>query len=99
MIKLKRRKRNNKHCGISESIRNILKPQLYKEQEGRCAVCKYHFELKLLYLDHCHITDTIRGLVCHSCNLMIGAYESRRFGEKTLAKIEQIKEYLELSRI
>lgn len=25
-----------------------------------------------LYIDHCHLSGEIRGLLCHSCNLIIG---------------------------
>lgn len=25
-----------------------------------------------LYIDHCHLTGALRGLLCHNCNLVIG---------------------------
>ncbi len=25
-----------------------------------------------LYIDHCHITGMLRGILCHNCNLVIG---------------------------
>jgi len=41
-------------------------------------------------IDHCHKTGTVRGLLCHTCNVRIGAYE------KLLAQVgeEKVKLYL-----
>jgi len=43
-------------------------------QEGECAVCnRHHTESKKpLYVDHCHTTGAVRGLLCHTCNSGIG---------------------------
>lgn len=43
------------------------------QQEGRCAIC---FTLPMpdspLYVDHCHDTGQVRGLLCQGCNSGIG---------------------------
>ena len=53
---------------------------LLAQQGGVCAVCKQppdsantraHWGGKLC-IDHCHETNTIRGLLCNDCNLMVG---------------------------
>ena len=51
---------------------------MYKEQKGRCFICKKHQnELnRLLNIDHCHKTNKIRKLLCHMCNLAVGFYEN-----------------------
>ncbi len=43
-------------------------------QNNSCAICKKHqSEFKhSLCVDHCHSTGMIRGLLCHSCNLLLG---------------------------
>ena len=48
--------------------------KLYEEQRGCCCICKTR-ESKLnkkLFVDHCHTTGKIRGLLCHHCNAAIG---------------------------
>ena len=46
-------------------------------QNGRCAICattvpggKGQF-----HVDHCHIEKSVRGLLCHHCNLGIGNFK------------------------
>ena len=56
---------------------NISKSQwdeLYNNQNGCCAICKKSDkEIKQeLFVDHCHNTDEVRGLLCNSCNAFIG---------------------------
>jgi hypothetical protein len=47
---------------------------MFKMQNGCCAICKTHqSELKKsLSVDHCHKTGKVRGLLCDSCNRGIG---------------------------
>lgn len=47
---------------------------LLKEQNNRCAICNRHqSELqKPLAVDHNHKSGKVRGLLCTSCNLMLG---------------------------
>ena len=47
--------------------------KLYEEQSGRCLIC---FELnEILHVDHCHITNVIRGLLCRTCNIGLGVFK------------------------
>ena len=43
---------------------------MYDEQEGKCAICGC--EADRLDVDHSHLTDRIRGLLCGPCNRAIG---------------------------
>jgi hypothetical protein len=48
--------------------------QALKEQEGRCAICRDPFELSPARVDHDHLRDKFRGLLCHSCNTGLGLF-------------------------
>jgi len=51
--------------------------KIYKEQEGRCGICKrrmYSKRYKAFCVDHDHKTGRIRGLLCHSCNSALGLF-------------------------
>jgi len=47
--------------------------ELLQQQQGVCAICKgVNKGGKRLYVDHCHITGKVRGLLCRNCNTMLG---------------------------
>jgi hypothetical protein len=51
--------------------------QMLDEQEGVCAACgKPPLTGKLLLVDHCHRTGSVRGLLCNRCNILAGFLES-----------------------
>lgn len=45
-------------------------------QNNRCKVCgdepRHVGKKTRLHVDHCHETGTIRGLLCHNCNVSLG---------------------------
>jgi hypothetical protein len=43
--------------------------EMAEAQGQRCVICQ---EVKQLHVDHCHDTGKVRGLICHSCNVMLG---------------------------
>jgi hypothetical protein len=59
-----------KKYGLTEQAYN----EMWSEQSGRCKICnKHEQELgKVLYVDHCHNTGKVRGLLCNKCNTAIG---------------------------
>jgi len=48
--------------------------KMWTEQSGKCAICnKHEQELgNVLFVDHCHNTGKVRGLLCRNCNTGIG---------------------------
>jgi hypothetical protein len=44
---------------------------MYNEQEGKCACCNKHFDVTP-HIDHNHLTNKVRGLLCPNCNKAIG---------------------------
>lgn len=45
------------------------------EQGEKCAVCRLPHN-KPLYVDHCHKTGAVRGLLCPACNTLVGFIEN-----------------------
>lgn len=68
---------------------------LLKKQKNVCKVCKqqetrkYKRGIRRLSVDHNHKTNKIRGLLCASCNLMIGQIEKNKFIKKMFEYIEK----------
>ena len=64
---------------------------LLNQTNGACHCCgrtEFKGKGKRLYVDHCHKTGEIRGLLCHSCNTAIGHLSD------TLAGVLQAVVYL-----
>jgi len=48
--------------------------RLEERQGGRCLICG---ETGPLQVDHCHRSGLVRGLLCSSCNLILGHAKDR----------------------
>src|SRR5262245_26073422 len=44
---------------------------LLARQGGVCAICRRRSKERLC-VDHCHVTGTVRGLLCSACNIALG---------------------------
>ena len=51
--------------------------QMLKEQDNKCKICSYEFGQKQgdIYVDHCHTTKEVRGLLCQGCNSGLGYFK------------------------
>ena len=50
--------------------------QMVTEQDGRCAICN---SIGALYIDHCHDTLIVRGLLCLQCNTALGNFRDNPY--------------------
>ena len=77
-------RQQNKEKDKLDKLKSLLKRKYnlsYQEylsivarQHNVCAICHQPPDTKhkRLYVDHCHKTGNIRGLLCHGCNVGIG---------------------------
>jgi hypothetical protein len=64
--------------------------RMFADQNGVCAICDHSPNGRKLDVDHDHLTDRIRGLLCSSCNIMLGGAND---SQDTLAKaIEYLRQ-------
>lgn len=89
--KIKMRESAWKEQGIN--CNNELYNKMFNKQSGYCAVCgKHQSELKRRFdVDHNHITNNIRGLLCNSCNAAIGSLGADSGIELLLKAIDYIR--------
>lgn len=71
--------------------------KMFAAQNGLCAICqrqnlKSDGTAKWLVVDHDHVTDVVRGLLCDPCNRGIG------FLRDDVENLERAVEYLRRSR-
>ena len=74
---------NNRHKQRTRVIRKYgLTPEIYnrmlEEQNKGCAICGSSIpndnKTKRLYIDHCHASGKVRGLLCAACNFGLGKF-------------------------
>lgn len=75
----------NKHLKSKYGITQYQYLQMFEEQGGKCKICErgldhQHSALRLgesrlpssVCIDHCHVTNKVRGLLCFHCNTALG---------------------------
>lgn len=69
-------KKRNSELKAKYGVPREVLDKMYVVQEGKCAICgEFKTEYNKrggLYIDHCHQTNIVRGLLCNSCNVVIG---------------------------
>lgn len=84
-------RRYNMKCSYGITAEQYEK--MVQAQADRCALCgttehgraRHGFHWMI---DHCHTTGRVRGLLCHACNVRLGAYELLKSDKIGLAKVE-----------
>jgi hypothetical protein len=67
---------------------------MFEKQNGVCALCKFPEIGKRLAVDHNHQTGKIRGLLCQSCNCLLGLVEKKNVSFKILLEYLGIEQSL-----
>jgi hypothetical protein len=73
-------RRRSKHRFQRYGLTRHQFEDLFDRHAGRCAICTREFgEGSLrMNIDHCHVTQRVRGLLCHRCNIDLGVFETTR---------------------
>jgi hypothetical protein len=75
-----------RHYGLTSNYGISLTDysEMYKLQDGRCAICDQpetgkdrYGNVRPLAVDHCHDSGKVRGLLCYACNSMLGQAKDR----------------------
>ena len=86
--------RKNLHLKKTYGITLEDKNNMRDSQENMCLICKKEFvDDKSAYVDHCHTTKKVRGLLCHLCNSGLGYFKDN------IENMERAIEYLKLSSL
>lgn len=61
-----------KSCSICLEQKEL---STFSTRKDCCAICKVSFDSlgsKQIHVDHCHVSNKVRGVLCHHCNSMLG---------------------------
>jgi hypothetical protein len=61
-----------KHIWTKYRLRPDDVLRMYEKQKHQCGVCLKDLSLSEVNIDHDHVTNKVRGIVCFHCNLMLG---------------------------
>lgn len=90
-----KRKEAKKHIAEHYKHRYGISLEEYQILEalagGKCSICKKAPAKGKLFVDHCHTTKKIRGMLCRPCNLVLG------FAGDNVHTLEEAIKYLESS--
>lgn len=56
-------------------------------QDNKCKICAFDGSKKKLVVDHDHVTNLIRGLLCYRCNFAMGVIDNKELHVKLLAYV------------
>lgn len=65
---------------------------LLEKQNKVCAICEQPPSKQFLYVDHCHATGRVRGLLCNRCNTALGLLnDSVELFERSIEYLESVE--------
>lgn len=72
--KNKDKRMNSRMKGMGLDFSFARYEEMHAVQGEKCAICKRPPKKGRLYIDHCHKTMKVRGLLCQQCNVGIGNF-------------------------
>lgn len=66
---------NVRYSELSREDISDVRRTLRVKQSNKCAICRD--EIDDGYLDHCHTTDRVRGVLCRGCNTGLGYFRDK----------------------
>lgn len=85
--------KRNKNLLVNYGITEDVYQDMLKNQKYSCAICGVNQESLTykLYVDHCHTTKKVRGLLCKHCNSAIGLFKDDK--DTMINAINYISQY------
>lgn len=80
-----RKRHYPKRYGISHDQVLVL----LETQSSRCEICSKEICENTLYVDHCHSTESVRGILCNRCNIGLASIEREGFLDAALSYLER----------
>lgn len=85
----RQRRTKLKKYGITETQKALI----LQSQEHQCPICeRFLAEQTVPSIDHCHVTGSVRGILCRRCNSALGLFE------ESPAILERALDYLSMQR-
>ena len=86
------RVRKNQHLKRKYGITIEQYEEMFLNQDESCAICKEKSSATSWHLDHNHITNKVRAILCHHCNVLLG------FAKDNTTLLEKVIDYLEFHK-
>lgn len=64
----------NAHYYTKYRITKIDKAEMLEKQGNKCLICNDDIDFTTGFVDHCHKTKRVRGLLCRKCNFGLGFF-------------------------
>lgn len=63
---------------------------LLESQKSKCGICDTEISMfsdrKGGYIDHCHSSNQVRGILCHGCNTFLGYLENKNISPNKISE-------------
>ena len=74
-VRIHSKRKGQKQTLKKYNLTNEQYEEMFRAQNGLCAICGRAWEKRRLAVDHNHKTGKVRGLLCGSCNIRLGYIE------------------------